>query len=605
MKLEIGQSYSSKDIVSCLLTCKYQPNPEADLIGNHLPELTILKARNKDNPHEKHDKADIRKYFHLKRQFFWTCKCEDSSGPDLIRIQNILEKVYTLELSFLNHYEGIEVIRQYQYIIIKETKYVRTKDKSVVKFDHYMKFQEVNPETVEWWFVTAATPLRLFDEVMKMTKPSPNGISYLIIGSKWQDTLPVTNDHPVICEREKAHTYAEDLATSVTRSGGGKTTERDLTDFFEQKLWTCKVNEEVKFRRVVNKMLIVNWTEIYRINYFDGVTVETVNLQGVDYQALQVTEIKLVANEVNKIIRYDGQFFIRSNKIVENLFQKSNEMKESGESTQSQYIPLDVLKFATWKMISNEKSKDEQSSIAKPNGKESTKSENVKNLLKGLSYRPKYFKPYSTEILDEKGMYFHRIFQVGTSYEEEFLADDRSPNTGIKMQCLLDRWNPDKFHNYIPRVSEFIEGEQYLLDRDEFLELFQIEYVKVWICMDDRERYLIRVQSSFVGKEPMLAVRYPDGVTIARHEISREDLSPNPSNTASVTEIIYLDPWSSKVLKYEGDMREIGIPDKTTKSDNAAPAPKTENSRIKKNPCAAFFQRLLGCWKSKEENGGK
>ncbi|XP_039280974.1 uncharacterized protein LOC120350639 [Nilaparvata lugens] len=103
----------------------------------------------------------------------------------------------------------------------------------------------------------------------------------------------------------------------------------------------------------------------------------------------------------------------------------------------------------------------------------------------------------------------------------------------------------------------------------------------------------------------MLAVRYPDGVTIARHEISREDLSPNPSNTASVTEIIYLDPWSSKVLKYEGDMREIGIPDKTTKSDNAAPAPKTENSRIKKNPCAAFVQRLLGCWKSKEENGGK
>ncbi|XP_039281061.1 uncharacterized protein LOC111049630 isoform X2 [Nilaparvata lugens] len=580
--LEIGQSYSSKDIVSCLLTCEYQPNPEADLKGNHLPEVTILWSTIGYNFPKKLDKAEFKNYLKLLQQHFWTCKCENSSEPELIRIVNILQLEYSIQLSMIYHYEGIKVVKQGSYVIFEETKYVRAKDKSVVKFDHYMKFQEVNPARKALKSITGSISLRLLDEVMKMTKPSSNGISYLI-GVKWQDTLPVTNNHSVICEREKAHNYTEDLATDVTQIKGERiiaTTVRSLTDFVEQKLWTCKVNEEMKFRRVVNEMLIVDWTKISRIIYFDGITVETVNLPGVDQQALQLTEIKLVAPKTNKIIRYDGQFFIRSNKIVENLFQKSNDMEESGKSTQSKYIPLDVLKFATRKMISDEKSKDEQSSIAKPKGKKSSKNENVGNpLLKGLSYRPKRFKPYSTEILDASGMYFHRIFQVGTSYEEELLADDRSPNTGVEMQCLLDRWNPDKIHNYIPRVSEFIEGEQYLLDRDEFLELFQIESVKVWICMDNKERYLIRVQTSFVGKEPMLAVRYPDGVTIARHGILRTDLSSIPFNTANVTEIIYLDPWSSKVLKYEGDMREIGIPDETTKSDNAAPAPKTKNSR--------------------------
>ncbi|XP_039278908.1 uncharacterized protein LOC120350314 [Nilaparvata lugens] len=94
------------------------------------------------------------------------------------------------------HYEGIKVVKQGSYVIFEETKYVRAKDKSVVKFDHYMKFQEVNPARKALKSITGSISLRLLDEVMKMTKPSSNGISYLI-GVKWQDTLPVTNNHSV------------------------------------------------------------------------------------------------------------------------------------------------------------------------------------------------------------------------------------------------------------------------------------------------------------------------------------------------------------------------------------------------------------------------
>ncbi|XP_039281179.1 uncharacterized protein LOC120350678 [Nilaparvata lugens] len=128
MMLEIGQSYSSKDIFSCLLTCEYQPNPEADLMGNHLPEVTILWARARNNFPMKLNKEQFQYYLELKKQYFWTCKCENSSEPELIRIVNILQLEYSIQLSMIYHYEGIKVVKQGSYVIFEETKYVRAKD---------------------------------------------------------------------------------------------------------------------------------------------------------------------------------------------------------------------------------------------------------------------------------------------------------------------------------------------------------------------------------------------------------------------------------------------------------------------------------------------
>ncbi|RZF43271.1 hypothetical protein LSTR_LSTR001532 [Laodelphax striatellus] len=484
--------------------------------------------------------TEINKYFEFSQEI-WDCQIVGQQPCK--RVVNKLKLRESIQVAQVYHFENVIVNHLDGDVQIEETK-ILMKCGRKIDFKGVVHLLSGEPIIEESHLHTLGKPFRDFlyfldTETVYLANPSPIGRT-VEIGTHWQKEFQNENNQVVRCERVIKKAYDNDFGTSVFADSFTAKQMNDIHCYLwveiekksphlfeevDQDVWQCTIDGNLVFYRVINNLFISKkMTNIY---YHDGVEVRSQVLPDKS-TVIQITELKYIEPNTNKVLKYDGKVKMQANNVVDRLTQISPKVTEKylvplresfagdafrGEASSETPYTLDALRIYSLKKAT----------------------ETSNGVIHGIVYSEKL-----TTIFTDSG---YRRFKIGSHWNEVFTTN------GGTMRCLLDEWNKPIHLRYMPIVMEYIDDKLYELDEDGLEEIFEIKKIELWICTNEHDT-ILRVVTVLSGKIPIFSIRHYDGVSVSIFE-----LQPG-IKSVEVIETVYIDPKTSKLLKYGGDLEQ-------------------------------------------------
>ncbi|RZF45782.1 hypothetical protein LSTR_LSTR010773 [Laodelphax striatellus] len=502
--VEVGQYYENELGASSIM-CEYTTLTKEESQKLELePKVAIVEEseESKDLLGRKVIKnTDLKNYFNIEKQF-WNCTYGRS---EYIRVHNKLTWTRKKSLHAIHHFDGVTVDVDGKSVEIEEIKYVRRDDSVEHKFGGFVKFKE-----------------------------SATG----------------TNQKPPECRQEQGHVYRESWRTTIKRLKLSTEKNNDLVwnyvspkvifDNVEQELWSCKKGQETVFYRVVIRMSLSK--QPISMYYHDGVSIQTSTFY--DRTVVQqITEVKFLKNKEDVLFKKYESGNGEIGEFAGRAYHDKTPLIAYVESIDFNFATAPVLMTMTtplnlsfyWLNWLDERRMNwplnslMHYALLKYKEADDTRKFRMVNVT-DVEVREK--RQFQTTIVGS-GI---RVVQIGTFWEEKIES-----NTGV-MRCTLDDITYVYGLRYMPKVVELIDKKAYLLSDDDFLELFKVKNMKVWLCTNKVDK-IIRVVSQLEGKVPFFAIRHTDAVTL--------EIDAN-THKVNANETIYINALNSKVVKYDG-----------------------------------------------------
>ncbi|RZF48609.1 hypothetical protein LSTR_LSTR011240 [Laodelphax striatellus] len=499
-------------------------------------------------------------------------KCTRKPHEIMYRVESIVEQNFkynpliTYKISRVYHHEGVRFLEQEKkgYYKIIEVKYVSTdpyngdiNKMEVLDFDGFVQFKkavndferfriqvdiDMNNYLLDQDAFHASSPFECNTyKTLLASLKSTDGYIFEM-GSHWQEQIEVT-DQPVICKKQLEHTYNEQFAMKIFgyTGTGNEWGEIQFWTFehFEgqmQELWICKRDDQVLFERVSNHLVIAK--DIARIYHSDGISIHKLTLPDTSTN-VEVIEIKLLTPLTHTVIKYEGELQFLADP-VPNIIQKlfpldyKEQFPDPGckklESDEYNYWSLYVLgvmasrKRSVWKEIEQER--------------DVTFEKDREYLL----------EVHHSSVLRAGGV---RNLRIGTQ--------SQSSITSTTLNCMEHKWNTMYNTSYYPKVVEFSNDNMYEFDEAMFLEAFEINKQRYWICVDPNKAkpdIILRIVTNFEATRMFSAapglITTHDGIRRLRDSYYSYD---------EFSETVYINTKTNDYFMYVGKLFHIEKPE--------------------------------------------